>query len=124
MDKEVEQEITSKLRSFFQKVNYELKKDILKTIEDDFLTITYGEDLENRLDDINSHIESLSTLVNSKDSSSAKIPSDQLQHKAEQSVLTENIELKLTRIDKEIEHNKKHTTELGHKLKQLEDDLK
>jgi len=34
MDKEVEQEITSKLRSFFQKVNYELKKDILKVVED------------------------------------------------------------------------------------------
>ena len=42
MDKEVEQEITSKLRSFFQKVNYELKKDILKIVEDEFLTINYG----------------------------------------------------------------------------------
>lgn len=45
MDKEVEQEITSKLRSFFQKVNVELKKDILKNIEDEFLTISYGEDV-------------------------------------------------------------------------------
>ena len=34
MDKEIEQEITSKLRSFFQKVNFELKKDILKVVED------------------------------------------------------------------------------------------
>ena len=65
MDKEVEQEITSKLRSFFQKVNYELKKDILKIVEDEFLTINYGEDLENRLEEINLRIDSTNHLINS-----------------------------------------------------------
>jgi hypothetical protein len=49
MGKEVEEEIVSKLRSFFNKANQELKKDILKYIEDEFLTTNYGMDLETRL---------------------------------------------------------------------------
>ncbi len=42
MGKEVDEEISSRLRLFFQKVNLELKKDILKVSSDEFLIFSYG----------------------------------------------------------------------------------
>ena len=43
--KEVETDIQSKLRMFFQKVSLELKNDILKAAEEEFVGYTYAEDL-------------------------------------------------------------------------------
>lgn len=42
MGKEVDEEISSRLRLFFQKVNLELKKDILKVSSEEFLSFSYG----------------------------------------------------------------------------------
>ena len=47
--KEVETDIQGKLRMFFQKVNVELKNDILKTAEEEFVSYNYAEDLETRI---------------------------------------------------------------------------
>ena len=47
--KEVETDMQSKLRMFFQKVNMELKNDILKTVEDEFVSFNYADDLETRI---------------------------------------------------------------------------
>lgn len=45
MGKEVNEEISNRLRTFFQKANVELKKDILKVASEEFLSFSYGEDL-------------------------------------------------------------------------------
>lgn len=45
MGKEVNEEISNRLRIFFQKANVELKKDILKVASEEFLSFSYGEDL-------------------------------------------------------------------------------
>jgi hypothetical protein len=37
MGKEIDSEITLKLRSFFQKATVEVKKDILKAVDDHYL---------------------------------------------------------------------------------------
>ena len=50
-----------------------MKKDILKNVEEDFLTINYGEDLENRLDNINERINSLNSLMDTKNVSSEEL---------------------------------------------------
>lgn len=42
MGKEVNEEISSRLRTFFQKANVELKKDILKVASEEFLSFSYG----------------------------------------------------------------------------------
>ena len=62
--KEVEGEISGKLRIFFQKMNMEMKKDILKTVEDEFLSYNYGEDLENRLEAIQQGMAAIEARTN------------------------------------------------------------
>ena len=116
MDKEVDQEITSKLRTFFQKVNHELKKDILKIVEDEFLTINYGEDLENRLEEINLRIDSTNNLINSN-----HIPSSEFEQKIQQATLADGLEPKLAKMEKEIESSRKASLEVASKLKGVED---
>jgi hypothetical protein len=43
-----------------------LKKDILKNVEEEYLSMPYGEDLENRLGDINEKIETMNNLIHTK----------------------------------------------------------
>lgn len=62
----VESEITEKFRSFFQIVNVEIKKDIIKVVSNEFLSFGYGEDLENRLSVFNERLEAVDSLIQAK----------------------------------------------------------
>jgi hypothetical protein len=66
MGKDVNEEISNRLRTFFQKANVELKKDILKVASEEFLSFSYGEDLENRLEIINDSLENVNNLIKTK----------------------------------------------------------
>lgn len=116
MGKEVEEEIVSKLRSFFNKANQELKKDILKYIEDEFLTTNYGMDLETRLQAINDRINSISNSVSTK-----QLTSKELEEKIEKANFAERIEPKITKIEKDIEQQKKQHQDIVSRMKPIEE---